>query len=352
MPTWKPPKGRKTHKRKVPRNPMAPLSVSVSTETTSPPRLLDRVRAAIRVRHFSPLTEKAYVGWIKRFIFFFDKRHPDQMGELEISTYISQLATEQKVSASTQNQALCALLFLYGQVLERDLDLMDIARAKSKIYLPIVLSREETAGVLARLKGASKLRGALMYGSGLRLLESCRIRVKDIDFDRGEITVRSGKGEKDRMTMLPSKLIEPIKIQLGRVQQLHTADLEKGAGFVELPYALRRKYPNAATAWGWQWIFPATRIYTDRETNERRRHFLHQTVIQRDMKRAVREEKIAKPASCHSLRHSFATHLLEDGYDIRTIQELLGHKDVSTTMIYCHVLNRGGRGVRSPLDTN
>ena len=227
------------------------------------------------------------------------------MGELEISTYISQLATKQNVSASTQNQALCALLFPYGQVLERDLDLMEIARAKSKIYLPIVLSREEAAGVLARLTGASKLRAALMYGSGLRVLESCRIRVKDIDFDRGEIIVRSGKGEKDRMTMLPSKLIEPIKSQLGRVQQLHKADLEKGAGFVELPYALRRKYPNAATAWGWQWIFPATRIYTDRKTNERRRHFLHQTVIQRAVKRAVREEKIAKPASCHSLRHSF-----------------------------------------------
>ena len=310
MPNSRPSKGRKTYKRRVGRNPPATSEEPLATEPPRQPRLLDRVRAAIRVRNYSSATEKAYVGWIKRFIFFFDKRHPDEMGELEISTYISQLATKQNVSASTQNQALCALLFLYGQVLERDLDLMEIARAKSKIYLPIVLSREEAAGVLARLTGASKLRAALMYGSGLRVLESCRIRVKDIDFDRGEIIVRSGKGEKDRMTMLPSKLIEPIKTQLRRVQQLHTADLNKGAGFVELPYALRRKYPNAATAWGWQWIFPATRIYTDRETNERRRHFLHQTVIQRAVKRAVREEKIAKPASCHSFRHHADTRIM------------------------------------------
>jgi len=228
---------------------------------------------------------------------------------------------------------------------------MEIARAKSPAHLPVVLSREEAAAVLRRLEGVSWLRASLMYGSGLRVLESCRLRVKDIDFDRREIIVRNGKGAKDRATMLPLKLIEPIKKHLHRVQRLHTTDLKKGAGFVELPYALRRKYRSAATDWGWQWLFPATKIYTHRETNEHRRHFLHQTVIQRAVRRAVRDVGIAKPASCHSLRHSFTTHLLEDGYDIRTIQELMGHKDVSTTMIYCHVLNRGGRGVRSPLDS-
>ncbi len=274
------------------------------------------------------------------------------MGESEISAYVSHLATEKSVSASTQNQALSALLFLYRDVLGRELDLIEIARAKSPVHLPIVLTRKEATGVLARLEGPSFLKASLMYGSGLCLLETCSLRVQEIDFARREITVRNGKGEKDRVTMLPRKLIEPIKDHLLRVQRLHTADLKKGAGFVELPYALRRKYQSAATSWGWQWIFPATRIYTDRETNERRRHFLHQTVIQRAVKRAVREEKIAKPATCHTLRHSFATHLLENGYDIRTIQELLGHKDVSTTMIYCHVLNRGGRGVKSPLDND
>ena len=291
------------------------------------------------------------MGWIKRFIFFFDKRHPDDMGEIEISTYISQLATEKGVSASTQNQALSALIFLYRHVLHRDLDLMEIARAKTSVYKPLVLSHREAAAVLSRLKGPSWVRASLMYGSGLRMLESCRIRVKDIDFDRREITVRNGKGAKDRVTMLPLKLIEPLNKHLVQVKRLHTEDLKKGAGFVELPYALGRKYPSAATDWGWQWVVPATRFYTHDETKERRRHFLHQTVIQRDVKRAVRDAALTKPATCHTLRHSFATHLLEDGYDIRTVEELMGHKDVSTTMIYCHVLNRGGRGVRSPLDS-
>ncbi len=353
MPGPKSNNGRKTHHERAVRRDRTPPSTdpSPTSETPNPPRLLDRVRAAIRVRHYSPLTEKAYVTWIRRFIFFFDKRHPNEMGEAQVSAYISHLATAKGVSASTQNQALSALIFLYRHVLQRELDLMEIARAKSPMHLPIVLSRAEVAAVLSRLQGVSWLRASLMYGSGLRVLESCRLRVKDIDFDRREITVRNGKGEKDRVTMLPLKLIEPIRNHLVHVKRLHAEDLKEGAGFVELPYALRRKYLSAATDWGWQWLVPATKIYTHRETNERRRHFLHQTVIQRDVRRAVRQAGIAKPATCHSLRHSFATHLLEDGYDIRTIQELMGHKDVSTTMIYCHVLNRGGRGVRSPIDS-
>ncbi len=320
-------------------------------ETPQKPNLLDRVRHAIRVRHYSTFTEKAYVTWVKRFIVFYKMRHPEQMAEPEVSAYISHLAIEKKVSASTQNQALCALVFLYRHVLNRELDLMEIARAKRPVRLPVVLSRSEAAAVLARLEGLCWLMASIMYGAGLRVLECCRIRVKDVDFERHELIVRNGKGEKDRVTMLPQKLVNPLKAHLQQVRRLHTADLKVGAGFVELPYALRRKYPRAARDWGWQWLFPATRIYKDRETNERRRHFRHQTVIQRAVHQAVREVGLAKPASCHSFRHSFATHLLEDGYDIRTIQELMGHKDVSTTMIYCHVLNRGGRGVRSPLDT-
>ncbi len=298
MPGPKSNKGRKTQHECAIRRDRTPPSTdpSPTTETPNPPRLLDRVRAAIRVRHYSPLTEKAYVTWIKRFIFFFDKRHPKEMGEVQVSTYISHLATAKGVSASTQNQALSALIFLYRHVLQRELDLTEIARAKSPMHLPIVLSRGEVAAVLSRLQGVSWLRASLMYGSGLRVLESCRLRVKDIDFDRREITVRNGKGEKDRVTMLPLKLIEPIRNHLIHVRRLHTEDLKKGAGFVELPYALRRKYLSAATDWGWQWLVPATKIYTHSETNERRRHFLHQTVIQR----AVRHTGIAKPATCHA----------------------------------------------------
>jgi integron integrase len=315
------------------------------------PRLLDQVRAAIRQRHFSPRTEQAYVGWIRRYVLFHDKRHPAEMGEQEVARFLSSLATAGRVSASTQNQALSALLFLYGEVLGRRLDwLQNVARAKRPIRLPVVLTRQEVESILERLTGVPWLMASLLYGAGLRLMECARLRVKDIDFERNEITVRDGKGRKDRVTLLPQSLRGPLQEHLRRVRALHQKDLARGRGRVALPGALTLKYPNADREWGWQWVFPATRFYYDRLTGLRHRHHLHESVLQRAVKDAARLAGLAKPASCHTLRHSFATHLLEGGYDIRTIQELLGHSDVSTTMIYTHVLNRGGRGVRSPLD--
>jgi integron integrase len=309
------------------------------------------VRRAIRARHYSPRTEKAYVRWIIRFILFHGKRHPAEMGSTEVEQFLSHLASVGKVSASTQNQALSALLFLYKEVLERELGLMsNLVWAKRAVRLPLVLSREEVAAILDRLHGTPWLMVALLYASGLRLLECCRLRVKDVDFDRNEITVRDGKGRKDRVTLLPRKLVEPLACHIERRRRLHQQDLDRGVGSVELPDALGVKYPGAAREWAWQWVFPATRFYLDRETGELRRHHLHESVIQRAMKEAVRAAGIPKPASPHTMRHSFATHLLESGYDIRTIQELLGHRDVATTMIYTHVLNRGPRGVRSPFD--
>jgi integron integrase len=317
----------------------------------APPRLLDRVRAAIRLRHLSRRTEKAYTGWIRRYVLFHRKRHPSEMGAPEVSAYLTYLAVRGKVSASTQNQALSALLFLYRDVLEQRLPWMDqVVRAKRPARLPLVLTRDEVAALLGEMRGVEHLMASLLYGAGLRLLECCRLRVKDVDFGRGELSIRGGKGGKDRVTLLPGRLDGPLASHLERVRAQHAADLARGLGSVEMPQALGQKYPRAAFEWGWQWVFPATRHYVDPASGRRSRHHLHETVLQRAVREAAIRSRLAKPASCHTLRHSFATHLLEAGYDIRTIQELLGHSDVSTTMIYTHVLNRGGRGVRSPLD--
>jgi integron integrase len=315
------------------------------------PRLLDRVRDAIRTRHYSRRTEKAYVHWIRRFIFFHDKRHPAEMGPAEISAFLSSLAVRDKVAASTQNQALSALLFLYRDVLGVDLPwLDDVVRAKRPQYLPVVLTREETRAVLQQLTGVPRIMALLLYGAGLRLLECCGLRVKDVDFATNQIVIRDGKGRKDRVTMLPAAVKTLLMAHLDHVRTQHQADLRRGAGWVELPGALLRKYPNAGREWPWQWVFPATRFYVDRLTGQRRRHHPHESVLQRAVRDAVRAAGIPKPATCHTLRHSFATHLLEDNHDIRTVQELLGHRDVSTTMIYTHVLNLGPAGVRSPAD--
>jgi integron integrase len=323
----------------------------VSPGPPRPPRLLDRVRDAIRARHGSRRTEKAYAGWIRRFILFHDKRHPMEMGAAEVTRFLSALAVDANVAAATQNQALSAILSLYRLVLDQDLPWLDgIVRAKPSQRLPVVLTRAEVSVVLRHLHGAPRLMSLLMYGAGLRLLECARLRVKDVDFAANQITVRSGKGDKDRLTMLPQVVKADLAAHLTTVKRQHEADLRHGAGWVELPWALGRKYPNAGREWAWQWVFPATRIYVERATSQRRRHHLHESVLQRAVKEAVRRAGIPKPATSHTLRHSFATHLLESNHDIRTIQELLGHRDVSTTMIYTHVLNRGPGGVQSPAD--
>ena len=337
------------------------LSVGAFTTTlavreTSPahapkPRLLDQVREAVRARHYSRRTEKAYIHWIKRYIFFHGKRHPAELGASEVTAFLTSLAVHDKVAASTQNQALSALLFLYREVLSVELPwLDDVIRAKRPQHLPVVLTRDEVRAVLQRLDGAPRLMALLLYGAGLRLLECCRLRVKDVDFATNQIVIRHGKGGKDRVTMLPAAVKAALIAHLERARKQHQADLRHGAGWVELPSALTRKYANAGRDWGWQWVFPATRMYVDRLTAQRRRHHLHESVLERAVKDAVRGAGIAKPATCHTFRHSFATHLLEESHDIRTVQELLGHSDVSTTMIYTHVLNRGPAGVRSPAD--
>lgn len=315
------------------------------------PKLLDRVREALRVRHYSRRTEEAYVAWIRRYIFFHGKRHPAELSGPDVTRFLSALAVERHVAASTQNQALSALLFLYRDVLGVELPwLDDIVRAKRPERLPVVLTRDEVRALIQRLDGPPRLMAYLLYGAGLRVMECCRLRVQDVDFGTNQIVVRGGKGDKDRTTMLPAMAKAELVGHLSAVRAQHQQDLAAGSGWVELPTALARKYPQGGRQWVWQWVFPATRIYLDRETGQRRRHHLHETVLQRELKRAVTAAGIAKRASPHTLRHSFATHLLEDGQDIRTVQELLGDRDVSTTMIYTHVLNRGPAGVRSPAD--
>ena len=307
------------------------------------------MRAECRSRHYSPSTEKSYIAWARRLIRF-HRRHPRTLSAIEIKQFLDHLL-QNGTSASSHLQALCAVRFLYKCVLNEPAPWLDgLVRPRSQRALPVVLSKEEVRAILDRMRGTPKLMAALLYGSGLRLLECARLRVKDIDFATSKILVRQGKGRKDRATLLPNNLRPPLMNHLKKVSAQHAADLATGAGSVSLPGALARKLPSAAKSWPWQWAFPATRPYKDRETGEVRRHHLHQTVLQRAFHVAVLEARISKPASCHSLRHSFATHLLEAGYDIRTIQELLGHRDVATTMIYTHVLNRGPFGVRSPLD--
>ena len=316
------------------------------------PTLLAQLRAAIRTRHYSPRTEEAYVWWVRRFVRFCGLRHPREVGQGEVTRFLSNLAVDRRVSASTQNQALSALVFLYGEVLQMPAGwLTTLVRAKRPTRMPVVLTREEVRGILDRLPGISWLVAAVLYGTGVRLLEGLRLRVKDVDFAANEIMVRGGKGDRDRVTMLPERLKGPLLHHLSDVRRQHERDCAGGCGWVELPGALAVKYPRAAREWAWQWVFPATRGYVDRASGEHRRHHLHESVVQRAFREARRAAGIAKPATCHTLRHSFATHLLEAGYDIRTVQELLGHRDVRTTMIYTHVLKRGGLGVRSPADS-
>jgi integron integrase len=305
----------------------------------------------MRLKHFSPRTEEAYVSWVRRFVRFHALRHPREMGEAEVARFLTHLAEERRVAASTQGQALAALLLLYRDVVGRPLaGLGPMVRARAPLRLPVVLTRGEVERVLGGLGGGMRLVGMVLYGSGLRLLECLTLRVKDVDLERGELRIRRGKGARDRVTVLAQSAREPLGWQLEAVRRQHERDVVAGGGWVELPYALRRKYPRAGRSWPWQWVFPARRRYVDAETGEVRRHHLHPTAMQRAIAAAVRASGIGKRATCHTLRHSFATHLLEAGYDIRTVQELLGHRDVSTTMIYTHVLNRGGHGVQSPAD--
>jgi integron integrase len=322
-----------------------------TTPINRSPKLLDQVRDRLRVKHYSLQTEKLYIQWVKRYILFNNKRHPKDLGAENVEAFLTHLAVVGKVSASTQNQALSALLFLYKDVLLIDLPWLDnVIRAKRPQRLPVVLSRNEVREVLVRMKGIYSLLANLLYGTGMRIMECVRLRVMDVDFDRYEILVRDGKGGKDRVTMLPALVVAPLKLHLQQRQALFEDDKRNGKADVYLPDALSRKYPNAASEWAWQYIFPSGSYSIDPRSGTERRHHLDEKLLQRAMKKAVQAAGINKPATPHTLRHSFATHLLEAGYDIRTVQELLGHKDVSTTMIYTHVLNKGGKGVISPLD--
>lgn len=321
----------------------------MASQSNSP--LLQRLQSNMRLRQMSPRTIAAYTDWVRRYVRFHRLRHPAEMGDAEVEGFLTWLVEERRVSQSTQGQALAALLFLYRHVLDRPLEGTGrMPRGRAPTRLPVVLTRDEVQRVLARLQRVYRLVGWLLYGGGMRLMEGVTLRVKDVDLVRCEIRIRRGKGAKDRVTVLPAALVQPLNNHLERMREQHRRDLVDGAGWVELPGALDRKYPNAGRSWPWQWVFPATRRYRDDASGKERRHHLHESAMQRAMTQAARESGIGKRASCHTLRHSFATHLLEDGYDIRTVQELLGHRDVSTTMIYTHVLNRGGLGVRSPAD--
>ena len=350
----------------MPNKPVSPLDrITASVDAITPPialssarggnptvRLGDRARAAIRLRHLSPRTEEANVQWMRRYYEFHSRRHPAALGASHVTAFLNDLAVRRRVGASTQNQALAALVFLYKEVLGRDLPwLAGLIRAKGPVRLPAVLSRDEVRAVLAALVGAPRLAATLMYGSGLRLMECCSLRVKDVDFARLTITVRRGKGGKDRATVLPASAVGALRAHLEHVRSLHRQDIAEGAGWVALPDGVAQNAGATARDWSWQWVFPATRTYVDAESGQRRRHHLHETVIQDAVRRAVAAAGIAKRATCHTLRHSFATHLLEDGQDIRTVQELLGHNDLSTTMIYTHVLSGGRAAVTSPLDS-
>jgi integron integrase len=335
----------------MPERPDSTADPVSSPDTRPNRRLIDRFREAIRSRHYSRRTEQAYWYWIRWFIRHHGMRHPSTLGAAEVTGFLSWLATERDVAAATQNQALSALLFLYKQVLGDALPWLEgIAHAKRPVRLPVVLTPAEVGRLLGSLDGVPWLMCALLYGAGLRQIECLSLRVKDVDFAYRQILVRDGKGGKDRVTMLPQNVVEPLRVQLGRVRVLHRRDLAEGYGEVSLPHALARKYRRAGLEWGWQFMFPSVNRSVDPESGVIRRHHMHPDTLGRVVKRAARAARIVKPVTSHTLRHSFATHLLESGYDIRTVQELLGHADVSTTMIYTHVLNRGGRGVASPLD--
>jgi integron integrase len=316
-------------------------------------KLLDQVRNRIRLKGYSIRTEKTYVEWIRRFILFHNKQHPKQMGKKEIESFLSYLVVQRNVAPSTQNQAFNAILFLFRQVLEMEMpENIQSIRSKKPVRVPTVMTPEETHKLIAMMNGVHQLMAKTIYGCGLRVLECLRLRVKDVDFSLNQIVVRDGKGKKDRITVLPDGIKPEIEAHLLRTQSLHQQDLRDGYGRVYLPYALARKYPNADRQWGWQYVFPSKSLSKDPRSGIKRRHHMHASSIRKAIQRAAKLSGVIKPVGCHTLRHSFATHLLMNGYDIRTVQELLGHKDVSTTMIYTHVLNRGGRAVVSPLDAN
>ena len=315
------------------------------------PKLLDQVRYAIRTRHLSYRTEQAYVNWIRNFILFHSKRHPTEMDESDVSQYLTYLAVRKNVAASTQNQALSAILFLYREVIKKEIGWVDgVERAKRPQRVPVVFTRDEVKKILIHLEGTKWIMASLLYGAGLRLRDCVRLRIKDVDFGCNQVIVRDGKGQKDRVTMLPVPAKQRLITHLEKVKSIHEKDLKSGFGRVDLPFALKRKYPNADREWAWQYVFPSTCLCKEPRTGVMVRHHIHRSALQRAVKAAIRQAGVAKHGSCHTFRHSFATHLLEDGYDIRTVQELLGHKDVNTTMIYTHVLNKGASAVRSPLE--